>query len=80
MFNKFMVGAQGNDIVVGLASRTARMSKEDALELAAWLVSMASTDIGKEFIPKLAEIQGEDVDITGYQKYYPPPFDDYDDD
>jgi hypothetical protein len=42
--NKFIVGVQGDQIVVGLPMRTARMSKADALLLAAWLVALSTDD------------------------------------
>jgi glutathione S-transferase len=55
--NKFLVGLQGADIiVVGLPMRAARMSREDALNLAAWLVAMAALDPEKEFTPILQEV------------------------
>jgi hypothetical protein len=46
MENKFIVGSQGDLIVIGLPFRTARMSKSDALELAAWLVALAEDKDG----------------------------------
>ena len=57
MDNKFLVGAQGDRIVVGLALRAARMTKEDALNLAAWLVTMSTTDVENDFLPLVKEIQ-----------------------
>ena len=51
--NKWLVGVQGDKIVVGLPMRAARMSKEDALLLAAWLVTLASTDPAEDFEPIL---------------------------
>lgn len=51
--NKFLVGVQGEHIVVGLPMSAARMSKEDALLLAAWLVAMATEDPKKDFTPVL---------------------------
>jgi hypothetical protein len=56
--NKFLVGVQGDDVVVGLPMRTARMTKPEALEYAAWLVSLATYDPEKEFQPVLDEILG----------------------
>lgn len=56
--NKFLVGVQGDNIVVGLPMRTARMSKTEALEYAAWLVSLATYSPEKEFQPILDEILG----------------------
>ncbi|MDD5045135.1 MAG: hypothetical protein PHG51_06315 [Candidatus Omnitrophica bacterium] len=51
--NKYLVGIQGETIVVGLAARTARMTKQEALTYAAHLVAMATTDLEKEFQPIL---------------------------
>ena len=51
--NKWLVGAQGDQIVIGLPMRAARMSKVDALLLAAWLVAMASTNVEEDFEPIL---------------------------
>ena len=51
--NKFLVGAQGENIIVGLPMRAARMTKEDALNLAAWIVALATPDAEKEFTPVL---------------------------
>lgn len=42
--NKFMVGMQGDQIVIGLALRTSRMTIDDALNLAAYLVAMVGDD------------------------------------
>ena len=39
--NKFMVGLQGDKIRVLKFMATASMTKEDALNLAAWLVTMS---------------------------------------
>jgi len=54
--NKFLVGSQGEQIVIRLPMRSARMSKEDALTLAAWLVAMAETEQG-QFQAVLAEVE-----------------------
>jgi hypothetical protein len=54
--NQFLVGVQGNWIVVGLPRRVARMSREDALSLAAWLVSMATNNPSQDFLPILAAV------------------------
>ena len=54
--NKWLVGVQGEQIVVGLPMRAARMSKEDALLLAAWLVAMATPNPEKDFAPILVEV------------------------
>lgn len=42
--NKYMVGVQGETIVLGLPLRAARMTKAEALELAAWLVALAANN------------------------------------
>jgi len=55
--NKYLVGVQGDQIVLGLAMRAARMSKENALNLAAYLVAMATTDPEKDFQPLLDEVR-----------------------
>ncbi len=54
--NKYMVGVQGNTIVVGLVMRTARMSKPEALNLAAWLVALAADDPEKDLQPIVEDI------------------------
>jgi hypothetical protein len=54
--NKFIVGVQGDQIVVGLPMRTARMSKEDALLLAAWLVALSTDDWDEYFMPILEDV------------------------
>ncbi len=54
--NKWIVGLQGDVVVVGLAMRAARMSKEDALLLAAWLVATASSNIEEDFEPILNSV------------------------
>jgi hypothetical protein len=51
--NKWLVGLQGDMIVVGLPMNASRMSKEDALLLAAWLVALASNDPAQDFEPVL---------------------------
>ena len=51
--NKFIVGVRGETIVVGLAMRAAQMTKEDALNLAAYLVAIATRNPEKEFTPIL---------------------------
>lgn len=38
--NKFLVGAQGDSIVIGNSPR--RMTAEDAMVFAAWIIAMAS--------------------------------------
>lgn len=53
--NKFMLGVLGNDIVPIIHGRIPpRMSKEDALLLAAWLVALAE-------VLEPAELKFEDV-------------------
>ncbi len=54
--NKWLVGAQGDQIVVGLPMRAAWMSREDALLLAAWLVALASRS-DDDFTKILNEVQ-----------------------
>ncbi len=54
--NKWLVGVQGDQIVMGLPMRAARMSKEDALLLAAWLVALASTNVERDFEPILNSV------------------------
>jgi len=54
--NKFLVGVQGEQIVVGLPFRTARMSKEEALTLAAFLVALSTLDPEKDFQPLLEAV------------------------
>ncbi|MDP2735370.1 MAG: hypothetical protein Q8P12_04130 [bacterium] len=51
--NKYLVGVTGVTITLGLPMRAARMTKEEALVLAAFLVSVATTDPKKEFQPIL---------------------------
>jgi hypothetical protein len=51
--NKWLVGIQGDDIVIGLPMRVARLNKQDALLLAAWLVAMASSNVEEDFEPIL---------------------------
>ena len=55
--NKFLVGVQGEKIVIGLPMRTARMSKEEALTLAAFLVVLSTADPGKDFEPILQAVR-----------------------
>ncbi len=55
--NKYLVGLQGDRIRVMMFLATSSMSKEDALNLAGWLVTLAADDPEKEFFPLLKEIQ-----------------------
>jgi len=55
--NKFLVGVQGDQIVIGLPMRVARMTKEEALTLAAFLVAVATTDPEKDFQPILEAVR-----------------------
>ena len=55
-FNKWLIGSQGDMIVVGRPMAAARMSKEEALELAAWLVAIASDNIEEDFKTVLNEV------------------------
>ena len=52
--NKFMVGLQQEDVCIMLPSR--RMPRQDALNLAAWLVRIADPDTG-QFIDVLTKVQ-----------------------
>lgn len=54
MDNIFFVGVSGSDIVI-LKPVPGRMSKEDAMNLAAWIVALTDED---EFAKKLADVQG----------------------
>jgi len=56
IMNKFLVGVLGDEIRVGLPARVGRMTKEDALLLAAYLVSVATMDPEKDFQPILDEL------------------------
>ena len=53
--NKYLVGSRGNGIVITSPPR-GRISRRDALELAAWLVAVATFDHEKEFTPILNEV------------------------
>ena len=55
--NKFLVGAQGDHIVIGLPMRAARMSRADALLLAAYLVAMAEPFSGEKFADVLHAVE-----------------------
>ncbi len=57
IMNKWLVGIQGEEIVIGLPMRVARLSKEDALVLAAYLVVLASVNLEEDFLPILAELR-----------------------
>ena len=54
--NKWLVGVQGEQIVVGLPLRAARMTKDEALELAAWLVALSTEKPEVDFQPILESI------------------------
>ena len=56
LMNKFLVGVRGDYITVGLPARVGVMTKEDALLLAAYLVSLAARDPEKDFQPILEEL------------------------
>jgi len=56
VMNKFLVGVQGDEIRVGLPARVGRMTKEDALLLAAYLVASASTCPAEDFQPLLDKL------------------------
>lgn len=53
--NKFMVGMQGEDVVILVFGR--KVLKEDAINLAAWLVALADPDAGDIL-----------ADMTGHEK------------
>lgn len=55
-FNKFLVGMQGQSLVI-LNPPRGVISKQDALVLAAWLVSMADP-LGEQFEKTLAAVRG----------------------
>lgn len=54
--NKFMVGVQGKNIVVGMPPRVP-ISPDDAMLFAAYLVSMAEMDTETKFEDVLEAIQ-----------------------
>jgi len=54
--NEFLVGVRGEQVVIGLPMRTARMTRDKALTLAAWLVTLSTTDPEKDFQPILAAV------------------------
>lgn len=56
--NRFLVGARGDSVII-MRRPNAELSKEDALNLAAWLVALADPD-GEEFkavrgLPRFAQ-------------------------
>lgn len=53
--NRFLVGAADAGVRVMLAAQTARMTEEQAINLAAWLVALADPD-QKKFQPLLEAI------------------------
>ena len=58
MINKHMVGAQGDGSHICFGKPPVRITKEDALELAAWIVAIADPAM-EEFPRKLALLIGE---------------------
>ena len=54
--NKFLVGTRGDSISIGLPMGTTRMTKDEALTLAAWLVALSTLDPDKDFNPILDAI------------------------
>ena len=54
--NKCLVGIQGEQIIMGLPIRAARMSKDEALTLAAFLVAVSTTNPEKDFEPILKAV------------------------
>lgn len=51
-FNMFMVGVQGDNIIISVPPTT-ELTKNEALTMAAWLVALATTDPEKDFEPIL---------------------------
>lgn len=58
-FNKFMVGAQGDKITLLNIRGPSYLSKDEALNLAAWLVSLADPG-GEKFTDMLSAVQNGD--------------------
>jgi hypothetical protein len=58
-FNKFAVGVQGDKITIFNIVGPARISNDEALNLAAWLVSLADPD-GEKFTDMLSAVQNGD--------------------
>ena len=54
--NIFAVGVLGDRIAI-LKPPTTYLTKEEALNLAAWLVALSCLDSEKEFLPLLAEVE-----------------------
>ena len=54
--NIFAVGALGDKVAI-LRPPPSYLSKEEALNLAAWLVALSTMDSEKEFLPLLAEVE-----------------------
>lgn len=54
--NKFMVGVQGENINILMPPR-GPISKQDALLLAAWIVTLAADDEGSNFDAVLRAVQ-----------------------
>ena len=54
--NIFAVGVLGDKVVI-LVPPPKSLSKEEALNLAAWLVALSTLDSEKEFLPLLAEVE-----------------------
>lgn len=53
--NKYLVGRAGDYVVIGLPMRTARMSPDDALAFAAWIVAVSGDR--KRFLEILAAVE-----------------------
>ena len=53
--NLFAVGVQGDNVVI-LKPKT-RLTKDEALNLAAWLVVLSRFDFEKEFLPLLHKVE-----------------------
>jgi len=54
--NKFAVGVLGDRIGI-LKTPDRYLSKEEALNLAAWLIALSTLDYEKEFLPLLKAVQ-----------------------
>jgi hypothetical protein len=58
-FNKFMVGVQADKVVILNIVGPSYLSKDEALNLAAWLVSLADPG-GEKFTDMLSAVQNGD--------------------
>jgi hypothetical protein len=55
--NMFLVGSMGDKIVIQIPPNRP-LSKDEALNLAAWLVALASTNLEEDFEPILITLYG----------------------